>query len=157
MPFASFPINNFPDFSSLNLPMHLMDFLNGRVESNPKTGWLQLSCACPAIDGQPSALKVALLPSIQVKRVHPGLQRLELSGSNSIAINPCTAGRVQTLRSCDCSVSLGPTHRKHPQAVYDSKAGWAKALAGDTGGSCFCPHCVVAKCPGGYACELFNS
>ena len=30
-------------------------------------------------------------------RVHPGLQRLELSGSISVAINPCTVGRVQTL------------------------------------------------------------
>ena len=32
------------------------------------------------------------------RRVHPGLQRLELSGSNSVAINPCTVGRVQTLQ-----------------------------------------------------------
>ena len=32
------------------------------------------------------------------RRVHPGLQRLELSGSNSVAINPCTVGRVQALQ-----------------------------------------------------------
>ena len=30
--------------------------------------------------------------------VYPGLQRLELSGCNSVAINPCTVGRVQTLQ-----------------------------------------------------------
>ena len=36
--------------------------------------------------------------------------KLELFGSNSVAINPCTVGRVQTLQQPRFSVSLGPTH-----------------------------------------------
>ena len=85
--------------------------------------------------------------------VYPGLQRLELSGSNSVAINPCTVGRVQTLQQLRLFRVFGANalHLRCMTARQDGlRACWGRRLV------MLCPslpRLVVSKCPGGYASD----
>ena len=65
------------------------------------------------------------------RRVHPGLQRLELYGSNSVAINPCTVGRVQTLQQLRLFRVFG-ANALHPRCMTARQDGlracWGRRL-----------------------------